>query len=306
MEQPGLPQVRMLIIDDNRPYVEALHRDAQRYGIILVHAGSLEEGREYFERHDGWSLTGIILDVKCLKERKQQVPDNSFLTAAVRYFSEKAPHLPMVVLTGEPDQYLNLRELYAGTLQVFSKGRDEEAMLAFLREQAGRLDYVKIVADHHAVFDKVRTYLGNDAEQELLSCLRVMTSSDASTIKNTLGCLRRLQERIYITLSRADVNLVPSQYVAGEINLVSCYKHLAEKGIVERYKIIDRFAELIYKITSDNGAHIPYVSPKYPPTAYTVQAVIYALLDLLLWFGQVMDHNKVTKSLPLCNDISVI
>jgi ActR/RegA family two-component response regulator len=284
--------VRMLIIDDNRSYVEALHRDAQRFGITLVHAGSLEEGRDCFERQDGWSLAGIILDVKCLKERNQQVPDNSFLTAAVRYFSEKAPHLPMVVLTGEPDQYHNMRELYAGTLQVFSKGRDEDVMLAFLRDAAGRLDYVKIVADHRDAFDVVRKYLGSDAEQELLSCLRDMKSGDPTIIKNTLGCLRRFQERVYIALSRADENIVPSQYVAGEINLVACYKHLAEKGVVERYRIIDRFAELIYKITSDNGAHTSYTVLKYPPTSYTVQAVTFALLDLLLWFGQIMNVAK--------------
>jgi len=284
--------VRILIIDDNRHYVEALHRDAQQYGIILVHSGSLEEGRECFERQDGWSLTGIILDVKCLKERTQQVPDNSFLTAAVRYFSEKAPHLPMVVLTGEPDQYHNLRELYAGTLQVFSKGRDEDAMLAFLRDAAARLDYVKIVSEYRDVFDIVRTHLGNEAEQELLSCLLGIKNCDASALKNTLGCLRRLQERVYIALSHANQKLVPSQYVSGEINLVACYKHLAEKGVVERYRIIDRFAELIYKITSDSGAHTSYVTPKYPPTSYTVQAVTFALLDLLLWFGQTMEVAK--------------
>jgi ActR/RegA family two-component response regulator len=289
MEPYAQPLVRMLIIDDNRPYVEALYRDAQRYGITLVHAGNLEDGRDCFERQDGWSLTGVILDVKCLKERTQQVPDNSFLTAAVRYFSEKAPHLPMVVLTGEPDQYHNMRELYAGTLQVYSKGRDEEVMLAFLRDAAGRLDYVKIVADYHDVFAVVRNHLDSEAEQELLSCLRGMKSDDPTVIKNNLGCLRRLLERIYIALSRADENLVPSQYVAGEINLVACYKNLAEKGVVERYRIIDRFAELIYKITSDNGAHTSYTVPKYLPTSYTVQTVTFALLDLLLWFGQVMN-----------------
>ena len=288
MEPYTQPLVRMLIIDDNRPYVEALYRDAQRYGITLEHAGNLEDGRDCFERQDGWSLTGVILDVKCLKERTQQVPDNSFLTAAVRYFSEKAPQLPMVVLTGEPDQYHNMRELYAGTLQVFSKGRDEEDMLAFLRDAAGRLDYVKIVADYQDVFAIVRRHLDSEAEQELLSCLRAMKSGDPTIIKNNLGCLRRLLERIYIALSRADENLVPSQYVAGEINLVACYKNLVEKGVVERYRIIDRFAELIYKITSDNGAHTSYIVPKYLPTSYTVQAVTFALLDLLLWFGQVM------------------
>jgi len=288
MELQEQTYVRILIIDDSLPYVEALHRDAQRFGITLVHAGNLEDGRDIFEHQNGWSLAGIILDVKCLKERNQQIPDNSFLTAAVRYFSGKAPHLPMVVLTGEPDQYHNMRELYAGTLQVFSKGRDEEAMLAFLNDAAGRLDYVKIVTEYYDVFSVVRTYLDSEAEQELLICLRGMKNGDAAGTRNILGCLRRLQERVYIALSRHDANLVPSQFVSGEINLVACYKHLVAKGVVERYRIIDRFTELIYKITSDNGAHTSYSVPKYPPTTYTVQAVTYALLDLLLWFGQIM------------------
>jgi ActR/RegA family two-component response regulator len=298
MKTTAQPLERMLVIDDNRPYVEALHRDAVRFGISLVHAGSLEEGRELYEQRDGWSLTGIILDVKCLKERSQQVADNSFLSAAVRYFSEKAPHLPMVVLTGEPAQYKSLSELYAGTLRVFSKGRDEAGMLAFLREESGKLDYVRISGTYPEAFAAVRQHLGSDAEQELLNCLRDMTGSEASTIKNTLACLRRLLERIYIALSRADERIVPSQYVTGEINLVACYKNLVEKGVVERYRIIDRFAELIYKITSDNGAHTTYTDPKYPPTAYTVQVVVFALLDLLLWFGRVMDEipagNRIT------------
>lgn len=291
MTHPGQPVIRMLVIDDNRPYVEALHRDAQRFGILLTHAGSLEEGRELFERQESWVLTGVILDVKCLKERHQQVPDNSFITAAVRYFSEKAPRLPMVVLTGEPDQYRNLRELYAGTMRVFSKGRDEEEMLSFLRQEAGRSEYVRISGSHPEAFATVRTYLGSEAEQELFGCLRDMASTDMATIKNTLGCLRRLQERLYITLSRSDHSLVPLQFVSGEVNVVSCYKHLSEKGAVERYKIIDRFAELVYKVASDNGSHTPYANPKYPPTPYTVQAVTFALLDLILWLGDAMSQK---------------
>jgi ActR/RegA family two-component response regulator len=290
MNATGQAMERMLVIDDNRPYVEALHRDAQRYGITLAHAGSLEEGREILERRDGWSLTGVVLDVKCLKERSQQVPDSSFLAAAVRYFGEKAPHLPMVVLTGEPDQFRSLSELYAGTLRVFSKGRDEAEMLSFLRDEAGKLDYVRVAGAYPEAFATVRSHLGSDAEQELFNCLRDMTCAELVTIKNTLGCLRRLQERIYIALSRADGKLLPSQYVSGEINLVGCYKHLVEKGVVERYRIVDRFAELIYKITSDSGAHSPYADPKYPPTSYTVRAVVFALLDLILWFGGVMEE----------------
>jgi len=93
----------MLIIDDSTPYVESLFRDAQRYSIRLLHARSLEEGRELYGGSEGRGIAGIILDGKCLKEKSQQVPDNSFLGAAIKYFGEKAPHLPLVVLTGETD-----------------------------------------------------------------------------------------------------------------------------------------------------------------------------------------------------------
>ncbi|KAF0219896.1 MAG: response regulator [Geobacteraceae bacterium] len=285
--------LKMLIIDDYKPYVESLHRDAQKFRIILKHAGSLEEGKEVFEAKEGVAISGVILDVKCMKEKSQEVPDNSFITAAVKYFGKKAPHLPVVVLTGETDQYRNLKELYEGTLRVFSKGRDETEMLNFLLVEAQKLDRNKIISQYADVFEGLEHHLGGEAEQELISCLRDMNSSDFTVIKNNLSCLRRLQEKVYIALNKANSNLVPSQFLEGEINVIAGYKHLAEKGYVERYKIIDRFAELVYKITSDNGAHTPHENPKYPPTKYTVQAVTHALLDVLIWFKFVMDDISV-------------
>ncbi|HTP64332.1 MAG TPA: hypothetical protein VMJ66_02995 [Geobacteraceae bacterium] len=280
--------ITLLIIDDSTPYVESLYRDAQRFNIHLLHGRSLEEGKELFAGRDGGRVAGIILDVKCLKEKGQEVPDNSFLIAALRYFGEKAPHLPMVVLTGETDQYRNLKELYAGTMRVFSKGRDEREMLSFMTAEARNLEWLKVVRQYEDVFEGLSDYLGAEAEQELVSCLKNMGSDDFTVIKNNLGCLRRIQEKIYIALSRADGSLVPRQFVEGEINVIAAYKHLAEKGHVERYKVIDRFAELVFKITSDSGAHTPHEAPKYPPTRYTVQALTFALLDLILWFKQIM------------------
>ena len=90
---------------------------------------------------------------------------------------------------------------------------------------------------------------------------------------------------------RVGIGLLALPGIGGFVAAKTTNKHFAEKGTVERYKVIDRFAELIYKITSDNGAHIPYEHPKYPPTRYTVQAVTFALLDLLLWFGMLMAEH---------------
>ncbi len=292
MEQISRTTIPMLVIDDDISYVEALNREARRFRVELIHAGSLEEGTELYEGRNGRSLGGIVLDVKCLKERRQRVPDGSFIAAAVRYFGEKAPSLPMVALTGEPDQYRNMKELFEGTLKVFSKGRDEEEMLAWLREEAEKLDVVRISASHPEVFAVTARYLGRDAEEELLRCLRDMESTDPTTIRNTLVGIRRFQERIYIALSKCDERLLPAKLVSGEINVVGCYKHLVENGTVERYRIIDRFAELVYKVASDNGSHTPYADPKYPPTSYTVRSVTFALLDIILWFGSEMARRR--------------
>ena len=277
----------MLIIDDSTPYVESLHRDAQRYAIRLLHARSLEEGREIHLGRGGRGIAGIILDGKCLKEKGQEVPDNSFLGAAIKYFGEKAPHLPLVVLTGETDLYRNLSDLYAGTVRVYSKGRDEKEMLTHLLGEAHKLEWLKVVNQYRDVFEGLSGRLGSDAEQELISCLLNMGSSDQTIIRNTLICLRRLQEKIFIALSRENPGLIPAHLVTGEMNVVGIYKHLAERGAIERYKIVDRFSELVYKVTSDNGAHTPYENPKFPPTKYTVQAVTFALLDLILWYKTV-------------------
>ena len=285
-------QIKMLIIDDSQSYVEALYREVQRFSILLRHAGSLEEGREFFEGPEGSSITGIILDVKCMKARRQEVPDSSFITAAIKYFGEKASHLPLVVLTGETDQYHNLKELYEGTLRVYSKGRDENEMITFLLAEAQKLDWVRLRQSYQDVFAVIDRFLDTEAEQELTSCLREIDSTDFTTIKNSLSCLRRLQENIYLAINRADSELLPQRFVGGELNIVGAYKHLAETGQVERYKIIDRFSELIYKITSDNGAHTPHANPKYPPSRYSVHAVTFAMLDLLLWFGSLMENKQ--------------
>lgn len=282
----------MLLVDDDKKFAETLNRDAQEFRILLKHASNLEDARKLMESREGRNISGVILDVVCLKERSQLVPDNSFIIAASRYFGEKAPHMPVVVLTGEPDQYKNLKELFKGTLAVYSKSSDEDAMFVFLKEEAAKIDRIKIINRYFDVFETVANYLDADAEEELLSCLRMMHSNDLTSIKNTLGCLRRLQEKIYIALNRISYHLVPTELVDREVKVSAIHRHLLDSGVTERNKIVDRFAELVYKITCDHGAHTPTQSPKYVPSRYTVQALTFALLDLVLWLKATADEKS--------------
>lgn len=285
----NLEVIDILIIDDDQGYVSALFSLAQGFGVTLHHERTLEDARDLFAQGKGKNLAGVILDVVGLKERDQRVPDNSFIMAASKFCAEQAPHLPVVVLTGEPDQYRNLKELFRDTMGVYSKGRDEENLLTFLVGEAGKLDRIRYARMYPEVFEVIRNHLDDEAEGEFIDCLKNREKQDQTIIRNNLANLRRVQEKMYIALGKLDPPLVPRELIMGEIKMPVIYKHLAERGVVERYRIIDRFAELIFKISSDSGAHVSYTDPKYRPTPYTVISLSYAMMDLLLWFGGLVD-----------------
>ena len=178
--------LNLLIVDDDKDYVESLNRDAQGYRIILKHVCNLEEGKKFLESKEGRSICGVILDVICMKNKEQKVPDKSFLTAALKYFNEKLPNIPIVVLTGEPDEYKSLKDRYDGTETVYSKGRDESDMLLLLRDKAQELERVKILNKYSVVFEIIENYLDDEAEEELINCLKNIKASGQKSRTNLL------------------------------------------------------------------------------------------------------------------------
>lgn len=284
-----------LIIDDEKSYVEALHRNAQKMRILFKHHTNLEEARQFVEGKEARAISGIVLDVKCMVNKLQTSPKSNFIMEAVKYFQSNFSHIPIAILTGEPEKYKSLKEDFEGAINVYYKGKEEEQMLISLAEQAQQLDYVKLVKQYPDVFDAVENYLNGEALEELIGCLKGMQSSDFTSIKDSLARLRRLQEKVYIALNRIDPAIIPADHVDPKVVVTSIYKHLTENGYVKRYSIIDRYASTIYGITSDNGSHTPYQNPEFPPTKYTVQAMTFAILDLLLWFKNIADSKFETK-----------
>lgn len=298
MNKPKDRPLVFLIIDDDKSYVDALYRNAQRLRILFKHYTNLEEAKQFIESKDANAVSGVVLDVKCMMKKQQEVAHSNFIMEAVTYFRKNRPHLPLAILTGEPDQYKNLKELFMETLNVYSKGSEEEQMLGYLYEQAQNLDYVKLAKQYPDVFDAVESYLDGEALEELISCFRNMYSSDFTTIKNSLACLRRLQEKVYIALNRMDSKIVPDElmkpdnFIGSKIQVREIYKHLTAQNYVKRYSMIDTFASAIYSITSDNGSHTPYENPDFRPTKYTVQSITFAMLDLLLWLKSTGDSKS--------------
>lgn len=300
----------MLIIDDDERYVDALFRDARRAGVRLVHAASLEEGREVMEGADGTGICGVILDVECYKRRDEATPDSSFIIAATKYFTEKAPHLPVVALTGVQALFERYVKDFAGIWQVYKKGRDESAMFAHLRQRALELEWVKVVGRYPDVFRVVDAYLGADTRQSLMDCLLTMDEGTPARIRGNLANLRSIQEKLYIVLHRHRPDMVPRRFVYYEqgdqplksVNVAAILEHLKgsfdmrsrqlQGEVFLHYRSpLYRFSELVYRVSSD-GIHAIDEDSADKPTRYTVQAVANALLELVLWFGRVAGEGS--------------
>ena len=287
--------LEMLIIDDNKEYAESLYRKAQRFQILLEHKDNLEDAMLFLKSDKGRKISGVILDVVCMKSKDQEVPSRNFITAAIGFLTKEAPLLPIAVITGEPDQYTELSKLYEGTKNVYSKGPgpDEEKMLEFLKSEALKLNRVKIMNKHKDIFGIVEEFFNTETEEDLIDCLNNLNTSDKTQIKNNLACIRRLLEKICIELYKSKPDWVDSEnIIEGNVKVKAIIKHLRQSGHVDQNT--DYFTRAIYAVSSDYGAHDGTQNRKQkgsPVSKYTVHAAAYALLDLFLWFKKVVNQD---------------
>lgn len=310
MSDTGELLLKILVIDDDERYVDSLYRDGQRYGMVLRHAASLEEGRELFEGGEGRGFAGVILDVECLKRRSDETPDSSFIIAATKYFNEKDPDLPLVALTGVQPLFERYLRDFEGSWKVYRKGRDEAVMFASLRGQALGLERVRLAALYPDVYRIVEEHLGGDAVAEYIDCLAYINATSLPRIRGTLANMRALQEKLYLALHRAVPEMIPSRFmifresgvVQQSVNVAMILEWLKGnydsrsqqyQGMVYLHyrSTLYRFSEMVYRVTSD-GIHAIDENVAVKPTRYTVQSVMFALMDLILWFRGVVEERR--------------
>lgn len=289
--KPAKP-LNVLVIDDDPSFVEDLQRDANPYRIRLDHVTNLEDGLNKLQEKGERNFSGVIFDVICLKERKQQIPDQSFISKAKEEFDRRAPTLTKIILTGETARAETLKGLFQGNTNVYHKSSEQiEEMMKYLVEQSEQLPKYKFSKKYPEIFSLFEDgYLGSTEEQMLLTCLEKMESFEPTEIADNLGRIRRLQEALYLALNRVDPSIVPTGSI--EKNGPNCRKimtHLRTKRYVDENKIVDKFSDTIYTIASDYGNHVPNTTPLYPPTKFSVQAVMFAMFDQLLWFKSVVE-----------------
>jgi len=151
--------------------------------------------------------------------------------------------------------------------------------------------------------DILRDYIGEEARQKFLHVLSKKDSAKPSDIAESLGTLRNLMENILSYMAK-NLNAPsecwnpknPDQIVLRNvIKWFNDYDVLKKKPLY-RYNsnsILKNFLYDIQEIASDFGPHAKYQNTAgYQPTSDTVNALTYAMKDIILWFGTICDHYK--------------
>ncbi len=288
------PILNILAIDDNPQFLRSLALDGRRCRCRVIPAGSLEEAQEIIEERGIRSLDGVILDILCMRTRDQAVEDRSFLQAALDYFKAQAADLPRIVVTGDQSTFEIFADIFAEERLVQKGTVPNEAIFRHLRQQAERTPINHIRRTYSDVLDVFdRGHLDNRTRAELLETLLEVDASAPTAIRDNLARIRRIQEAIYIAMSKVSVDWIPVSLFTfdGEhIALRPVLRHLMDKGY--HHAQIKDFAYCIYSVASDNGSHTPYANADHEPTRYTVRATVFMLLDLILWFGSLMDARQ--------------
>lgn len=296
--------IKILVIDDNLEYVDKSLRVRAREKPFLMqldHAENLEDGLDLWNKNGGERIySGIILDIICLKNRNQKVPKRDFLPKALQAFAEVAPsYIPRAILTAESERIEEHKEIYEATAKVYSKERKGVTdLLHYLKNAANNLEDNRVKDSHPEIFKIFeKEFLKPEIEQDLIACLKNMKSSNLTTIRQTLGTLRTINEGIFTQLSIERPEILPKELmIENKYAPRPAIVELLRQGIVDRGSIVHENFEYTWNIQSAHGSHKsdhrPTDKPSNKPTRYTVQSCVHAMMDLLLWFKKVMEESQ--------------
>jgi len=273
------------------------------HNIELSHVRSLEEGKEFLATDRGKTIRGVILDIICMKMKNQEVPDNTFIITASQYFVRTLPHLPIVALTGETEEYRRMGYLFKDDMKVFSKGGDEERMFEYLRDKGLNYEKLKIRSNYQDIFETIDRHFDKESEERLVSCLRDMNSNDQTIVTSTLGNLRKLQEGFYIALHKLDKTMVPRKLIFNERDEPSVSNERIIKHLTGNFDLDKRMEttkihfvhgsymeRLLYFVYKGCSGELHFSRQK--TSRYTVQALVYSFLDMVLWLRRLVGQSK--------------
>ncbi|HSW61143.1 MAG TPA: hypothetical protein VLJ60_10105 [bacterium] len=299
--------VYVLMVEDDKEFADNFIRQSSEHNIKVTHVTNLQDMMETLKKIHR-NIATVVLDVKCLKTPDQEIDNPDFIGAAISALDRNYPEVPRAIFTADSTSYDFLEEIMRHEKRFRKTPEGLTSLFSLIKENALNLKFLKIREKHKQVFkifdDKM---LGSHIDNQLIGLLDNMESDNTDVILNNLATIRRIQESVFQAINKSHKSIIPDYLLKDnrDVPFHVINKHLSGNKTRENdYKptsevfydgVVESFSQMIYSVSSDNGAHNPYENPMYSPTKYTVQACVYSLLDFLLWFKDVMDRHGGDK-----------
>lgn len=301
--------IDILLIDDNKDYCRSLRNRLLQIGedmdlnIQIRDFQNLEDGFAELEKDSKYKA--LILDAKALITPDQETDDFNFLPVALirlEKLNQKTGrhHIPFAVITGFYDNFKSFETIVKEQKgKLFDKSSQEEEMFQYLLNEIENAENTKIerqFVDVFEIFDK--GFLEASLRNDLLTVIGKL--DDSANVKNNFNPLRKFIEAIYEKIKAKDTNLIPDEVYFGRggvgINLEWTWRYLSGMPVnVDRtsppFQASALFSEHISKNVKTVEELSSTISHHYPKnvTTYAYKSAVFALLEILLWFKELME-----------------
>ena len=236
----------------------------------------------YFEREGDYLLNKLVYDVDLLTKFY-------FLTA---YSAEDE-------IRGADDIRHHIDMGKFNTENFIEKAKNED--IERLKHIVENIKIIKLQNENKIYLDILKNIIGNKASEKFLQILVMKDSDKPEQVAENLGSLRNVLENVLTVFGKklSAPKTCWNMYNPHQIVMRSVIGWIVNYDKEERKfnyqhdsnSIVKNFLYDIQEIASDFGPHeklVPKISG-YQATSNTVNALVYALKDIILWFGGVCD-----------------
>lgn len=305
--------IKILLLDDEADeFIEDFEISARSHQVIVkAHFTNSKEGIDYI-RKNSEKIDAIILDgFFKLKKNSSDKKDIKALKNTVeelkRILYLERLRIPFCVLTGYLEDIS--KDSLLSDIQVFEKGRDVTKLFNHLKEIVNKNESYQIKSSFHEIFEVFDNgLLPNDKETDLIKILQKLKSKAKYNSDDAFNPIRKIYEvlvtELYNQTLEANINqnVVPDALFGpgDELNITGSYYYLSGFDVKRGDEIfirrrdeqiwpdhISNLANLVVQITHQN-------SHDYPEDVhhYTYKSVVYALLELILWYKEFITNYK--------------
>ena len=305
--------INVLLLDDDKDDIlPELKLSAKSNRVLIKEALKYaNEGIDYIKKNhseiDAIILDGFFLSEPGSSKKKNLQALKDTVEELKKLLYRENLNIPYCVLTGYLEDISD--DSLLSDIEVFRKGDDNKKMYSYLRNEVAKNPVYQIKNEFEEVFELFDSnLLPEDKEPDLVEILKKLKSKAKYNADDAFNPIRKMYEVLIIELhdqafeSNKNQDIVPEKLFnqKGDLSILWSWFYLSGKNVEHHGSVI-----ILKRPESVWPSHIANLtrgmieifqenSHDYPEDVhhYTYKSVVYALLELMLWYKEFITNYK--------------